>query len=35
MYWDSLTATGVVISLVMSLSMLYLIIRDQPGSHRD
>ena len=35
MYWDSLTATGVFISLLMAISMLYLIIRDQPGSPRD
>ena len=35
MYWDSLTATGVYISLLMALSMLYLIIRDQPGNPRD
>lgn len=35
MYWDSLTATGVYISLLMTLGLLYLIIRDQPGDRRD
>ncbi len=35
MYWDSLTATGVYISLLMTMSMLYLIYRDQPGDPRD
>jgi hypothetical protein len=31
MYWDALTATGVSIALLMMLSTLYLILRDQPG----
>jgi hypothetical protein len=35
MYWDSLTATGVYISLLMALSMIYLILRDQPDEPRD
>jgi hypothetical protein len=35
MYWDSLTATGVYSSLLMTLSLLYLIVRDAPGNHRD
>ena len=35
MYWDSLTATGVYISLLMAISLLYLIRRDQPGAPRD
>lgn len=35
MYWDSLTATGVYVSLLMTLSLLYLIVRDQPGDHRN
>jgi hypothetical protein len=35
MYWDTLTALGVYISLQMILGILYLIIRDQPGSRKD
>lgn len=35
MYWDSLTATGVYVSLLMTLSLLFLIVRDQPGNRRD
>ena len=35
MYWDSLTATGVYISLLMALGMFYLILRDPPGTDKD
>ncbi len=35
MYWDSLTAAGVSLSVLMTLGMLYLILRDQPGSPGD
>lgn len=35
MYWDSLTATGVYVSLLMTFSLLYLIIRDLPDDRRD
>jgi hypothetical protein len=34
-YWDALTATGVYVSLLMTLSLLYLIVRDAPVDHRD
>lgn len=35
MYWDALTATGVYISLLLAASMIYLVIRDEPGAPRD
>lgn len=35
MYWDTLTATGVYSSLLLTLGMLYLIVRDLPGDPRD
>jgi hypothetical protein len=35
MYWDALTAAGVYISLLLTLSLLYLIHRDRPGRPRD
>jgi hypothetical protein len=34
MYWDALTATGLYVSLLMTLSLLYLILRDRPGARR-
>jgi hypothetical protein len=34
MYWDTLTALGVYLSLQMLLGVVYLILRDQPGSHQ-
>jgi len=35
MYWDSLTATGVYSSLLLVLSLLYLILRDPADVDRD
>jgi hypothetical protein len=35
MYWDSLTAAGVSVSLLLALSLLYLMHRDRPGRSRD
>jgi len=31
MYWDALTAAGVYVSLLMLLSLFYLILRDPSG----
>jgi hypothetical protein len=35
MYWDSLTATGVFSSLLLVLSLFYLILRDPADADRN
>ena len=35
MYWDSLTATGIFISIGMLLGAFYLEFRNRPGRRRD
>ena len=35
MYWDTLTATGVIVSIASTLVAFYLVIRTRPGAGRD
>lgn len=35
MYWDTLTATGVLASIVSTLVAFYLVVRDRPVVRRD
>ena len=35
MYWDSLTATGVFVSLISTLAAFYLVFRSRPDVPRD
>ena len=35
MFWDSLTAAGVYLSLLITLGILYLIHRDKPVFRKD
>ena len=35
MYWDTLTAMGVYLSLQMIVGIVYLVLRNRPGSPKD
>lgn len=35
MYWDMLTATGLLVSIVSNLSAFYLVLRERPVVRRD
>ena len=35
MYWDSLTATGVIVSILSTLAAFYLVVRKRPVVPRD
>ena len=35
MYWDTLTATGVIVSIVTTLGAFYLVLRKRPVVRRD
>jgi len=35
MYWDNLTATGILVSIVLILCAFYLELHNRPGVYRD
>jgi len=35
MYWDNLTATGVIVSILSTLGAFYLVLRKRPVVRRD